>query len=634
MKEIRQGVKLIYERLSEASRNPTTYISPDDTSSADIPLPKPSRTSPATNPARNHVDAHIAALVPQNFTAAVYALSEARRRLGPSWRPNRILDIGTGPAVGVLALNEVFEGSTSYNPEHVQSVIYGNKLMARRGMEILRAQKLEQAARVVKSFQVREHEKLELDDEENEKVPLAFADEEHFDDPAYHPHPDSIDTRFDGVKFRLNSLPTEKYDLITVMHHMLFPTEKKPGESDRRLKRILDLLAPGGVLVLIERGNLLGFERIARAREMILRPKTKRTVGIKEDSLRKYHDQQVKNFPEEGFSKEYTTPAQATHAIEFEPLPEDQITQEVIISEKELHKLLEPENKTLSHSRSSLRVIAPCSHHNHCPLQLRHLDEDFKRRSWCHFPQMMQKPDWLIDLKRGKNLSLSWKTSTKKLNKPNKMSGKGRTGSRNYELAQISYLVVQKEAETAENTLPKPNSTLEKSLSWPRILNPPIKRDKHVMMDVCSPQGFFERWTITKSSDKQQYHDARKANWGDLWALQAKLKVPREVLYSSGDSEGHYERKVREQQEQEDLPQGLKQSFPQRKKVKMPTARDIKKEQKARSHKEFQRDLERRHHDLGLSRSIILKSDPDYDDLVEKYGEQVTDEYWRKFYHF
>ena len=37
---------------------------------------------------------------------------------------------------------------------------------------------------------------------------------------------------------------------------------------------VLPLLAPGGHLVLIERGNSVGFETIARARQIMIRPES------------------------------------------------------------------------------------------------------------------------------------------------------------------------------------------------------------------------------------------------------------------------------------------------------------------------------------------------------------------------
>lgn len=61
--------------------------------------------------------------------------------------------------------------------------------------------------------------------------------------------------------------------------------------------------------------------------------------------------------------------------------------------------------------------------------------------------------------------------------------------------------------------------------TWPRIINQPIKRKGHVMMDLCGSSGELEKWTIPKSFSKEVYHDARKASKGDLWGLDAKTKI-------------------------------------------------------------------------------------------------------------
>ncbi|KAJ2847168.1 cell wall biogenesis and architecture protein, partial [Coemansia brasiliensis] len=62
----------------------------------------------------------------------------------------------------------------------------------------------------------------------------------------------------------------------------------------------------------------------------------------------------------------------------------------------------------------------------------------------------------------------------------------------------------------------------KEAFSWPRIVMPPIKRKGHVVADVCTVEGKLERWTFTKTHDKQAYRDARKAFWGDLFPHEPK----------------------------------------------------------------------------------------------------------------
>ena len=72
------------------------------------------------------------------------------------------------------------------------------------------------------------------------------------------------------------------------------------------------------------------------------------------------------------------------------------------------------------------------------------------------------------------------------------------------------------------------------ALSLPRNVNRPIKRQGHVLLDVCTPAAKLERWIVPQSYGKQAYRDARKAKWGDLWALGAKTRSERKVRLGRG----------------------------------------------------------------------------------------------------
>src|SRR5436190_10061487 len=74
-------------------------------------------------------------------------------------------------------------------------------------------------------------------------------------------------------------------------------------------------------------------------------------------------------------------------------------------------------------------------------------------------------------------------------------------------------------------------------LSLPRIILSPMKRQGHVILDVCTPAGKIERWTVPRSFSRQAYRDARKSDWGDLWALGAKTSVHRNLRIGGANSE-------------------------------------------------------------------------------------------------
>ena len=159
-------------------------------------------------------------------------------------------------------------------------------------------------------------------------------------------------------------------------------------------------------------------------------------------------------------------------------------------------------------------IIAPCTSHGQCPMYLEPGQMSY-RKDWCYFAQRFVRPPFLQDL-----------------------LGKSR---HNHEDIQFSYVAIRRGIDTRpQGQAPKDEAlTLsalkgyEKSdvepnmLSLPRLLLPPLKRHKHVVMDVCTPAGKIERWTTSFSFSRQSYRDGRKARWGDLWALGAKVRVVR-----------------------------------------------------------------------------------------------------------
>lgn len=102
------------------------------------------------------------------------------------------------------------------------------------------------------------------------------------------------------------------------------------------------------------------------------------------------------------------------------------------------------------------------------------------------------------------------------------------------------------DAETATPATEIPNTPPFNPLSLPRTVLAPMKRRGHVIFDLCTPEGKIERWTVPRSYSRQAYHDARKARWGDLWALGAKTRIPRNLkLGSAASTESKKERLMR-----------------------------------------------------------------------------------------
>ncbi|OBZ68493.1 Rsm22-cox11 tandem protein 2, mitochondrial [Grifola frondosa] len=58
----------------------------------------------------------------------------------------------------------------------------------------------------------------------------------------------------------------------------------------------------------------------------------------------------------------------------------------------------------------------------------------------------------------------------------------------------------------------------QEAYSWPRLVFPPLKRSGHIILDASQ----IMRMTIPKSQGKQPYYDARKSGWGDIFPHEPK----------------------------------------------------------------------------------------------------------------
>ncbi|MCJ1274549.1 37S ribosomal protein S22 [Puttea exsequens] len=268
-----------------------------------------------------------------------------------------------------------------------------------------------------------------------------------------------------------NPQPRKQYDIIFAPYTLW--TLKEDYLRKNQVQNFWSLLDPkGGVLILIEKGVPRGFELIAAARETLL-------------------------------SHHINSPLSGHTATPVEDASENRFG---------------PKEKGI--------IIAPCTNHGKCPMYLK-AENSWNRRDYCHFLQRYHRPSF-YQLARGSK-------------------------SKNHEDVAFSYVALQRGVdlretehvlqgrsstalegfEDQESADEDPNSvnfnTVVNPLSFPRIIFAPMKRQGHVILDMCTPQGKFERWTVPKSFSKQAYRDARKSKWGDLWGLGAKTAIPRKI---------------------------------------------------------------------------------------------------------
>ncbi|PMD30478.1 hypothetical protein L207DRAFT_520288 [Hyaloscypha variabilis F] len=282
-------------------------------------------------------------------------------------------------------------------------------------------------------------------------------------------HASNLETDLDGSPAQ----GRKAFDII-IAPHTLFPL-KEDFRRKNMVQNLWSLLDPkGGVLILIEKGLPRGFEAIAGARSLLL-------------------DSHISSPGDTAFQR---------------------------LDSTGLERCIEKEEGM---------IIAPCTNHSKCPMYpIPGLSTG--RKDFCHFGQRFIRPNYLQRLLGAK--------------------------IRNHEDVKYSYIAVRRgvDARRGENPLVQgeeatlqsfegyeehdlPDGEWETSgevsdikfdaLSLPRTILPPLKRRGHVTLDLCTPSGKLERWTVPKSFSRTAYRDARKSKWGDLWALGAKTRTPR-----------------------------------------------------------------------------------------------------------
>lgn len=346
-----------------------------------------------------------------------------------------------------------------------------------------------------------------------------------------------------------DTAPRKQFDVI-IAPHTLWPIEEDYLRR-QHVDNLWSMLNPaGGILILLEKGVPRGFEAIADARQHLLR-----NLFTNSPSSR--------------------SPAEKYMANEYEP--------------PNLTPGIPPTSPAIR--RGQAAIIAPCTTHEQCPLYTVQ-GVSKQRKDYCRFEQRYIRPSYYqrmlgardrnhedvpfsyVAIQRGRSLdSLANYGRTVPTQSP-------LTGSEATDRAFEGYDIYDEDLESAhggtrheaavtavpsqiaEQTrpsapdptsppsdsepttsdtdpliTPEPQTLAPSPFILPRLVLPPLKRHGHVMLDVCTPAGTLERWTVPRSYGKQAYRDARKAQWGDLWALGAKLRVARNVRLGSKGGE-------------------------------------------------------------------------------------------------
>ncbi|RCI12558.1 hypothetical protein L249_0835 [Ophiocordyceps polyrhachis-furcata BCC 54312] len=279
----------------------------------------------------------------------------------------------------------------------------------------------------------------------------------------------------------------KQYDIVVASH--LFLKEDAGHRRQTLLNKLWTLVSSnGGILVILEKGHPRGFEAMAHARDVILNQFL---------------------LPQSGF-----------------PLMD---VRNGVNDDEVMYGSTDDAKTPMGGEREPGYVIAPCSNQGTCPMyEASGLGQG--RKDYCHFDQKFLAPPYYRSV-----------TAVK---------GSGNNQGR----VEFSYVAIRRGVDRGKKLggLQETRNAFDGYFDTeggppdmqmlPRQINRPLKKKHHVIMDMCTPEGKLERWTVPKSYDPLTYHDARKSRWGDLWALGAKTRIRRRVR----DGEIETTKKMRE----------------------------------------------------------------------------------------
>jgi ribosomal protein RSM22 (predicted rRNA methylase) len=472
---------------------------PYSTSTPQLALNLPQKAIPL-NPSQGRMsdmdaDIFTTTLMPGIYASVFSVLVETRKRLGSSWLEGlltreggpRILDAG-GAGVGVMAARDVLQAEwermhdTSEDEDSFMAIAEAG---GKTGGESV-------PAPVGKATVLTSNEAL------------RYRASKLLDNTTFLPRlPDYMHATDESARER------GKYDII-IAPHTLWPL-KEDHIRKQYVKNLWSLLSTdGGVLVLLEKGVPRGFELVAAARELLL-------------------NSRISSPGNEAMSEDVEEPGEGT------------------VWGKQ------PKDKGM--------IVAPCTNHLGCPMYVNR-GVSKGRKDFCHFKQRYIRPPFLQKILGAKHrnhedvefsyVSVMRGRDLRDRDEENIIQGEVATDRAfiGFETPQAATEEVEDEFDPTAPAVPdmEDTSTSETphSLSLPRMVLPPLKRQGHVIIDMCTPAGTLERWTVPRSFSKQAYRDARKASWGDIWALGAKSRTPKNVRVGRGKEElGGVEKKKR-----------------------------------------------------------------------------------------
>jgi ribosomal protein RSM22 (predicted rRNA methylase) len=466
-------------------------------------------------------DSYLIGIYPHAYAAVTSALVEIRKRIGSQWLRGLlekeggpvVLDVGAGGAAALAwrevlrAEWEVMQNEKQAATANVGTLFEGDLMKQRKPMPTIKT------TVVVGSDTLRQRAAKLLDN--TTFIPRL---------------PDAV-----SIEPVEGASPRKQYDVI-MAPYALWRVEKE-FERKYLVQTLWSLLNPnGGILILLEKGIPRGFEVIAGAREHLLKRHIADPTATEEIVVAENTDLDT---------KEATSSQKPKDLADFESNP---IKREVGM------------------------IVAPCTNHSACPLyEVSGVGRG--RKDYCHFSQRFIRPPFLqsalgarrrnhedtqfsyVAVQRGIDLRATGSDSllqgveatdkafygygSEQLTTRTQDWRERKAKTHTAALENNIFADAEKAAaeEGVEEDEPQETAPPPHPLALPRLILPPLKRKGHIVLDVCTPSGTFERWLVTRRNGKQAYRDARKAKWGDLWALGAKTREPRRTRVGKVEKE-------------------------------------------------------------------------------------------------
>ena len=474
----------------------------------------PVRSEAATNYGPLEAAAYAVTRLPMTFGAQVRAMQELRVR-APGFVPVSLLDFGAGPTPALWAAREVFGNNISLGSTGGTTSVT-----------------LVDASPSMMAF-TRRLARGVYDDTEVHELASGMG---FLARPSGRPLPDPNPWGITGPVQTVASLrslnPRATFDMVVsgyslgeiatgtrheqqqrILRGDGSEASEKSGVTKRLDDTIMSLwsrVAPGGVLVLVEPGTPRGSKLIRRARALILDAEKNKTRNRREDGK-------------------------------------------------------DADDSFDAH------IVAPCQHDKVCPM------DGLEGSTWCHFSQRVKRTEMhrqMLPRGRGpqhQDERFSYVVIRRMSRKRAIAEAKNRVAEIAAGEQKVGFKIDKEDDEDDDHDESEEDEEDEEheeheeheedeggdgeeedddekegkdvgetkagavavasSFSWGRLVRPPIKRSRHVILDMCSVNGELDRHIVARSSaweggvGKQGYKAARKSKWGDLWPYRDPRKL-------------------------------------------------------------------------------------------------------------